>query len=157
MAPFRLGIWTGPFLVGDIDWPVSVRGYEPALAFTLLPKNGTLTAQQQSYNDVYGWYRVRIEHLFGQLWHIWRGSPDELHQSVCVLLHFMQFCIRRQVHHPRYGPWDHVPRKMKERMRQMCLPCVVRSAPPSQLVVSARSIIVINVLMPTCVGNKLFY
>ena len=48
------------------------------------------------------------------------------------------------------------PRKMKERMRQMCVPCVVRSAPPSQLVVSARSIIVMNVLMPTVVENKLF-
>ena len=27
------------------------------------------------------------------------------------------------------------PRKMKQRMRQMRVPCVVRSAPPSQLVV----------------------
>ena len=48
------------------------------------------------------------------------------------------------------------PRKMKERMRQMCVRCVVRSAPPSQFVVSARSIIVTNVLMPTLVGNNLF-
>ena len=44
----------------------------------------------------------------------------------------------------------------EKRMRQMCVPCVVRSAPPSQLVVSARSVIVMNVLMPTLVGNKLF-
>ena len=48
-------------------------------------KNGTLPAQQQSYNDVHGWYRARIEHLFGQLWHwglvrnIWCGSLNELH------------------------------------------------------------------------------
>ena len=47
------------------------------------------------------------------------------------------------------------PRKMTERMRQMCVPCVVRSAPPSKLVVNARSIIVVNALMPTLVGNKL--
>ena len=32
----------------------------------------------------------------------------------------------------------------------------VRSAPPSQFVVSARSISAKNVLMPTLVGNKLF-
>ena len=31
----------------------------------------------------------------------------------------------------------------------------VRSAPPSQFVVSAKNIIVKNVLMPTLVGNKL--
>ena len=38
----------------------------------------------------------------------------------------------------------------------MCVRCVVRSAPPSQFVVSARSIIVANLFMPTLVGNKLF-
>ena len=32
-------------------------------------KNGTLTACQQCYNDVHGWYRARIEQLFAQLWH----------------------------------------------------------------------------------------
>ena len=47
------------------------------------------------------------------------------------------------------------PRKMRERMR-LCVHCVVKSAPPSQFVVSARSIIVTNVMMPTLVGNKLF-
>ena len=47
------------------------------------------------------------------------------------------------------------PRKMRERMRQMCVPCVVRRAPPSQVVVSARSIIVMNVSMPTIVGNNM--
>ena len=36
------------------------------------------------------------------------------------------------------APW--LPHKMRERMRQMRVPCVVSSAPPSQLVVSARSI-----------------
>ena len=47
-------------------------------------------------------------------------------------------------------------RKMRERMGQMCVRCVVTSAPPSQFVVSAMSIIVTNVFMPTLVGNKLF-
>ena len=30
MASFRLGIWTGPFLVGDMDWPLAGWGYGPA-------------------------------------------------------------------------------------------------------------------------------
>ena len=42
-----------------------------------------------------------------------------------------------------------LPRKMKERMRHRCVLCVVTSAPPSQFVVSVRSIIVYNVLIPT--------
>ena len=50
----------------------------------------------------------------------------------------------------------HPPHKMRERMRQMCVCCVVKSALQSQLVVSAKSIIVMNLLMPTLVGNKLF-
>jgi hypothetical protein len=78
-------------------------------------KNGTLMAWQPSYNDVHGWYRARMEHLFGQLWHwglvrsMWHYGPYELHQSVRVLFLFGEFCIRRQVRRPPYGPWDHVP------------------------------------------------
>jgi hypothetical protein len=48
------------------------------------------------------------------------------------------------------------PCKMRERMRQRCVLCVVKSAPPSQFVVSARSFIVLNVLTPTFVGIILF-
>ena len=47
------------------------------------------------------------------------------------------------------------PHKMRERMKQMCVRCVVRIAPTSQFVVSARSIIVTNVFMSTLVGNNL--
>ena len=32
-------------------------------------KNGTLTARQQCYNEVHGWYRAHIEQLFARLWH----------------------------------------------------------------------------------------
>ena len=32
-------------------------------------KKDTLSAQQQSYNNVHGWYRARIEQLFAHLWH----------------------------------------------------------------------------------------
>ena len=141
-------------------------------------KLGTLTARQQCYNDVHGWYRASIEQLFARLWHwglvrnIWRGAPNELHQSFRILLHFTQFCIRRQVRHPPYGPsTDHggmfslmfgltkatrPPRKMRQRMRQKCVCCVARSAPPLQFVMSVRSTIVLNVLTPTLVGPMLF-
>ena len=134
----------------------------------------TLTARQQSCNDVHGWYRARIEHLSGRLWHwgllrkMWCGGPNELDQSVRVLLHFTQFCIRSGsvTHLMGHGTMSRLmfglikatqpPRKMRERMRQMSMCYAVKSAPPSQFVVSARSIIVKNVLMPTLVGNKLF-
>ena len=33
---------------------------------------------------------------WGLVWNIWRGSPDELHQPVRVLLHFTQ-CLHSQV------------------------------------------------------------
>ena len=45
----------------------------------------------------------------GLIRNIWRGGPNELHQSVRILLHLTQFCTRRQVHYPQYGPSEHVP------------------------------------------------
>ena len=41
-------------------------------------------------------------------------------------------------------------------MRKKCVCCVARSAPPSQLVMSVRSTIVLNVLTPTLVGPMMF-
>ena len=48
------------------------------------------------------------------------------------------------------------PRKMRQRMRQKCVCCVARSAPPLQFVMSARSNIALNVLTATLVGPMLF-
>ena len=48
------------------------------------------------------------------------------------------------------------PHMMRQRMRQKCVCCVVRSAPPSRFVMSVRSTIVLNVLTPTLVGAMLF-
>ena len=112
--------------------------------------------------------------IFGQLWHwglvrnMWCGGPNELHQSMRVLLHFTQFCIQRQVRHPPYGPWDHVPPHVwtdksnlaatqdeGEDEADVCALCCQRRS-TFTTVVSARSIIVMKVLMPTLVGNKLF-
>ena len=42
------------------------------------------------------------------------------------------------------------------KMRQKCVCCVARSAPPLQFVMSVRSTIVLNVLTPTLVGPMLF-
>ena len=48
------------------------------------------------------------------------------------------------------------PRKIRQRMRQKCVYCVARSAPPSQFVMSVSSTIVPNILTPTLVGPMLF-
>ena len=40
-------------------------------------------------------------------------------------------------------------------MRQKCVCCVARSAPPSQFMMSVRSTIVLNLLTPTLVGPML--
>ena len=49
-----------------------------------------------------------------------------------------------------------LPRKMRQRMRQKCVCCVAKGAPPLQFVMSVRSTIVLNVLAPTLVGPMLF-
>ena len=75
----------------------------------------TLTDDQQEYNDVHGFYRARVEHLFARLWqwrivrNVWTRSATELHGHVRILLHLTQFCIRRQTRYQPYGPWPHVP------------------------------------------------
>ena len=118
---------------------------------------------------------AHIEQLFACLWHwglvrnIWHAAPHELHQSVCILLHYSQFfafggrsatllmdhgtMFRLMFGRTRGTP---PPRKMRQRMREKCVCCVVTSAPPSQFVLSVRSTIVLNVLTPTLVGIMLF-
>ena len=50
----------------------------------------TLTERQKEYNDVHGFYRAHIEHLFARMWHwgivrnIWRGS-DALFMAFLVV------------------------------------------------------------------------
>ena len=62
----------------------------------------TLTMRQKTYNDVHGYYRARVEHLFAHLWSwrvvrdIWLGSHQDLHANTRILLHFSQFMLRRQ-------------------------------------------------------------
>ena len=53
-----------------------------------------------------------------------------------------------------FGPLKAIqpPRKMRERIRRLCVRGVVKSA---TITVSARSIIVLNILTPTLVGIML--
>ena len=114
---------------------------------------------------MFRWYRAHIEQLFAHLWHwglarnIW---CDELHKSVHILLHFSQFCIRRQVHHPPYGPWNHVPPHLwmdksnsaatqdeGEDEAEVCALCCHMC---STISMSVKSTIVVNVLTPALVG-----
>ena len=75
----------------------------------------TLTMRQKTYNDVHGYYRARVEHLFAHLWSwrvvrdIWLGSHQDLHANTRILLHFSQFMLRRQKRYQPYGPWEHIP------------------------------------------------
>ena len=148
LAPFQLGIWTGPFPVGDMDWPLSGWGYGPTPAFTFIGiKNGTLTARQQSYNDVHGNTLSICLNSCGTSGVAALMSCTSLCFFCCISRNFA-FRGRSVTFVMDHGTMSCImfglikatrpPCKMKERMRQMCVSCVVRSVPPSQLVVSAK-------------------
>ena len=75
----------------------------------------TLTERQKEYNDVHGFYRARIEHLFACMWHggivrnMWRGSGTELHECARVLLHLQQFFDSKTAAVPSLWVVEHVP------------------------------------------------
>ena len=74
--------------IGSMD-----GAYKGRLHVWLFIGRKTLTERQKEYNDVHGFYRARIEHLFVHMWHwgivrnIWRESGTDLHEYVRVLLH----------------------------------------------------------------------
>ena len=67
-------------------------------------KNDNLLARQQSCNDVHGWYRAQIEHLFAHLWH-WGFNSEHLawwYQRVASIgVHFITLYL---ILHPEAGP-----------------------------------------------------
>ena len=69
-----------------------------------------LTKREREYNNVHGYYRARVEHLFARLWHwkvirgIWMGSTRDPHANTHILLHFTQFQLCRQKVYQPYGP-----------------------------------------------------
>ena len=73
----------------------------------------TLAVRQKTYNDIYGFYRERVEFFFACLWKvvcdIWPRSHEDLHANTRILLHFTQFMVRRPNQHQLYGPWEHIP------------------------------------------------
>ena len=74
----------------------------------------SLSEAQQEYNNIHGFYRTRVEHLFARLWqwriacNVWTRFAAELHHCVCILLHFTQFsgkmhtCSSGKCHTQRY-------------------------------------------------------
>ena len=109
----------GPFPVGDMDQPLSSWGYGPA------PACGTSgMAALMSCTSPCVFFCISHDFAFG-------GRYITLlmdHGTISCLMFGLIKATRP-------------PRKMKERMRQMCVPCVVRGAPPSQLVVSATTLL----------------
>ena len=96
---------------GPSSWPLRLFDFEIGAhggaykdrLHTTVPYIGrkTLSDDQQEYNDVHGFYRARVEHLFARLWqwrivrNVWTGSATELHGYVRILLHLTQFYIRK--------------------------------------------------------------
>ena len=99
---FSFGMAKGPkgargiiWIVRLAPWMVHTRG--TSLWHGHFIGRKTLTERQKQHNDVHGFYRAHIEHLFARMWHwgivrnIWRGSSTELHEYVRILLHLQQF------------------------------------------------------------------
>ena len=134
-------------------------------------KNDILSARQQSYNDVHGWYRARIEQLFAHLWHwglnrnIWLGGPNELHQSLRILFFASggkSVTLRMDRGNMFPLMFGRAPKQLLRMTRKMMLArrlvyvhCAVKSTLP-QNVVNVICIIVWNVLTCTHVGTRLF-
>ena len=72
-----------------------------------------LTKREREYNNVHGYYRACVEHLFARLWHwkvvrdIWMGSACDLHANTHMLLHFTQFQICWPKLCQPCRPWEH--------------------------------------------------
>ena len=103
-----------PYLVTHFTDAMPISSIGGALSDILFnPKY--LTVRQKTYNDVHGYYRARVEHLFAHLWSwrvvrdIWLGSHQDLHANTRILLHFSQFMLRRQKRYQPYGLWEHIP------------------------------------------------
>ena len=84
--------------------------------------------------------------------------PVSTPSNPSMWLHFTPICIRRQVRHAPYGPWDHVPPNVwTDKINSAAMQDEGEDkVEASQFVVSAGSIIVPNGLTPKLVGIKLF-
>ena len=77
------------------------------------PPRGELTAHDSTYNQVHRMYRARVEHMFGILWHfalfknIWLGDVATLTKRLKVLIHFVNFSLKRGFTYRPLGPWPH--------------------------------------------------
>ena len=78
------------------------------------PAHGALTAFEATYNKIQQMNRARIEHFFGRSWlfgvmkNIWQSDAATLTKRVRILLHFMNFDLKRGFTYRPLGPWDHI-------------------------------------------------
>ena len=145
----------GPFLVGDMDWPLTGLGYGDM--------DSPLSGWGYGLGVIGHASSICLDSCGIGVWLGTCGMAALMRcTSPCVFCCIscnVVFGGRSVTHLMDHGTWSRLtfgltkaarlPRKMRGRMRQMCVHCVVRTAPPSQLVVSARSIIVMNVMRGT--------
>lgn len=83
------------------------------------PPNKALGPRKEHYNRIHSFFRARIEHVFARLWpfaimqHVWRGkgldAGCELQRRLHVLMHFMNFSLKRRVLYEPAGVWPLLP------------------------------------------------
>ena len=83
------------------------------------PPGKPLPPRKERYNVLHSFFRARIEHVFSRLWpfglvkHIWRGKGTEgacqLQRRMTVLLHFLNFSLKRRLLYEPPGAWPLLP------------------------------------------------
>ena len=83
------------------------------------PPNKPLPPRKERYNKIHAFYRSRIEHVFSRLWpfgivqQVWRGKGMEgaleLQRRIHVLMHLVNFHLKRRVMYEPVGVWPPLP------------------------------------------------
>jgi hypothetical protein len=80
------------------------------------PDDGLLTEQQVYFNTIFNYWRLRVEHIIGEVKNhdmlrgVFRGSIDLLQACVDITVHLTNVKLKFAL--PRYetcGPWGHTP------------------------------------------------
>ena len=100
------------------DWEVmladgSFQGHCNVVTPFRKPAKGQLSSHDATYNQVHQMHRARVEHMFARLWpfglmkHIWQGDLATLTKYLRILLHFVNFDLKRGFMYRPLGPWNH--------------------------------------------------
>ena len=79
------------------------------------PPGQPLPGSAQGYNDIHGFYRSRVEHVFGVLWGFslvrnkWTGGEQRFFIHLKLLLNLYTFAMRRKYKYEPVGPWGLIP------------------------------------------------